>query len=324
LSSLAIGVLTLATPGYAQVDPANDVLFHPVAAPTAEATLTGQIQATNLAVQGAYSGPNSPPAPPQSSLFADSHTIVLADIYAGGPKQYFSLPKYDSQRQIQGNPVGDLQGVLLYFTVALKNGRQVLDNESSKPINAAIVEIGVGVDVNCYEPVIDSQINWHTNPRVTVTGSLGADPNDGSYVNNTTVGKDYGAPNWFPDVNNLTDAEIDMLSTGADRLAAIIDPTDPGNSFSDQPIYTITDAAQLAAFTGSGDLTFAYSSLPTSAHFSGDQDFAQWTVPPQFDIEARVVYLYTGVPEPATMGLLAIGALGLIRRRRRSWVSRKD
>jgi len=301
LSSLAIAVLSLASPSYGTIDPNADVLYHPVTLPTSETTLTQQVSATHVAVQGAYGDPND--VPPDSSLYADSHSEVVSKYAGGGTPSYFSLSMYnpnDADHIVQGNPAGQLEGVMLYVTVTLASGRQVLDNEDNEAIAAATVDIGVSLSLSCLDPVIGPEIGFMTNPRVSNAGSLAADSND---------------PPPFADIYTMTDEELDWASYGDDRLAAVIDPDDANNQYQDQPIYTITDPDMLAAFTGDGEIMFSYLSLPTTSHFVGDQNFVEWSVSPTFEMEARVVYLYTGVPEPASLGLLSAALLPALTKR---------
>jgi hypothetical protein len=313
LLGLAVAILSFVRPCLATIDPLADIVGHQVSQPTTEATLDQQIAATMVLINGAYAGAGETPPTPAETL-ADSFTKVFHNIPAGGNQQTFTLNKFDATKTINGNPAV-LQGVLLYFTVTLKSGRQVIDNESAQKVNGAIVQIGVNLSTWCYDPAL-TDFGFQANPRVTKIGNLAADTN----------GPDYGPPSYYPNIATMTAAQIEAASTGADRLAAIIDPNDPANSTSKQPIYTVLssqDAAALAAFvydgTGATTLTFAYDSDPYQVHQAASQDVIDWVVPPTFDIEARVVYLYAAasVPEPASIGLLSAALLPMLTRRLR-------
>ena len=301
---LVVGAICLVSPCQATIDPRADVLFHPATQGTAEAALTGQIQATTATVVGAHSGDTHPPTP--ADFYADSHTKVFSNLQAGATG-FFSLDQFNPNRFLNNDgvtPVGKLQGVLLYFTIHLKSGRLVFDNESTQTVSAAIVQIGTSLSAWSTDPAVG--IQFLTNPRVTKSGSLAGDL----------------TPDGFPDLAHMTQAQIDAASTGPDKLAAIIDPGDPANSHVEQPIYTdLTNATALAAFvkqpSGTGKITFGYVSQPTTSHFAGNQDVIEWAIPPTFDIEARVVYLYAAVPEPASMGLLAAAFVPVLARRMR-------
>jgi hypothetical protein len=307
--ALAVAVFSVVSPCQALIDPNADVLYHPSGQGTAEAALTAQIQATAGTVSGAHSGDIPPPTP--NDYYADSHTKVFKDLEAGATSSnsgIITLDQFNPNRFMpNGDPVGELQGVLLYFTVHLKSGRQVLDNESTKKVVAAIVQIGTSLHAWSYDP--DIGINFTTDPNVRVTGDLAADTN---------------GPDNFTYDETMTQAEINAASTGPDKLAAIINPNDPANSYGEQPIYTdVTDPVALAAFIGTGQVRFDYDSSPITSHYAGNQDVADWAIPPKFDIEARVVYLYAAdVPEPASMGLLAAVFVPVLARRLRKRKSR--
>jgi hypothetical protein len=303
---VAAAVFSLASPCQALIDPGADVLYHPALAPTAEAALTSQIQATTGIVVGAHAGDADPPAP--SDYYTDSHTAVFENLYTGGPTRNFVLDQFNPNRIMpNGDPVGELQGVLLYFTVQLKSGRKVIDNDTTAKIVGVMASIGASLHVWSADPTIG--INFSTTPSVTPP------PKD--------LLADMNGPDGKPDWQHMTQVQIEAASTGTDKLAAIINPNDPANSYGEQPIYTdVYDPVTLAAFVGTGQVRFDYDSLPITFTSALNQGVITWSIPPQFDIEARVVYLYTAVPEPASMGLLAAAFAPVLLRRLRKRKSR--
>jgi hypothetical protein len=287
------------------IDPGADVTLHPALVPTAEVTLTNQIEATLGPVYGAHAGDTPPPTP--SDYYADSHTAVFENLYTGGPTRNFVLDQFNQLDEFgqprimpNGDPVGELQGVLLYFTVQLKSGRKVIDNDTTAKIVGVMASIGASLHVWSADPTIG--INFSTTPSVTPP------PKD--------LLADMNGPDGKPDWQHMTQVQIEAASTGTDKLAAIINPNDPANFYAEQPIYTdVTDPVALAAFVGTGQVRFNYDSSPIRSYYADNQNVADWAIPPKFDIEARVVYLYAAVPEPATLSLLALGGLAVIRRR---------
>ncbi len=195
--------------------------------------------------------------------------------------------------------------MLLYFTVQLKTGRQVFDNETNKEVSQAILEIGANVNVWGKDPDIAAKVNFSASPTVRKSGVLAPDVN----------GPDDGFPS---DMTNLT--EINAHSTGLDKLAVVIDPSDPDTYKDVNEILvdtTPSNADLLAAFTGTGTVEFGYSSLLNTYHQVNSQGVIGWSIQPTYDIEARVVYLYSAVPEPASMSLLAIGVFSVLAKRKR-------
>jgi hypothetical protein len=310
---LVAAVFYLASPCQALIDPGN-ITYRPAATPnTPELMLNQQINATLIPVYGAHAG--DVPAPQPSDYYADAHTVVFEDLGVGAHGS-FELLQFDPYRTLNDDgqtKISKLQGVLLYFTVHLKSGRQVFDNQSSKAITSGLIEIGASLSVRSvygngsYNPIIG--VNCSISPSDANSGNLG--PNiDGPYN---------GKP---PKVSTLSAAEIELWSHGPDKLAAIIDPN-AASSTDTVPnvIYLDTDPAHadlLAAFTGTGTVSFDYTSALNTYHEINGANLVGWTVPPKLDIEARVVYLYAGVPEPASMGLLAaVFAPVLLRRLRK-------
>jgi len=325
LLGLVVAVFSLASPCQALITP-GDVLFRPAADPnTAESMLNQQIMSTAVVVSGAHSTPADPVTP--NDYYADSHTWVFGDLSVN-KSGIFTLDKFNQldelgrPRLINGDPVGQLQGMLLYFTVQLKRGRQVLDNESTtKEVANAIVEIGTSLTVLSGDSRIG--VNCVISPSASARGKLFAD----------TDGPDYPTKP-LPIFELMSQGWIEAASIGTDRLAAIIDPTnvnpnDPNRSREEvNAIKLDTDPAHtaiLAAFTSTGPndktASFSYASQYHENH-TATQLAIGWSIPVKFDLEARVVYLYAAVPEPASMGLLAAAFAPVLLRRLRKRKSR--
>ncbi len=318
VSIIVVVVISLVSPCQALVTP-GDIYYHqaadsanaPIPVPGSDADLPLQINGTAGNVSGAHGDPI-----PLSDYYGDAHTVVLTNVRAGA-SGYFDLIQFNPNRTLNDDGttvISQLQGVLLYFTVQLTKGRQVLDNETGNPVSQAIVTIGTSLRV--WSPTSITGVDCMINPSVSNSGSLAPDTN--------------GPYDGFPPGNlyTMTEAQLDNYSLGyADKLAAIINPSDP-NSRAEVPnvIYLDTDpshAGILAAFTGTGTVRFDYTSLLNTYHEASSQGVPGWTVSPRFDIEARVVYLYAAVPEPASMGLLAAAFLPMMARRIRKRKARR-
>jgi len=244
----------LASPCHAQIDPTADVLYHPADNPTTEAFLTGQIQGAKALVVGVHGNDPLPPDP--DAYYADSHTKVFADL-AAGASGIIALDKFDPTRTMyeNGDPVGELRGVLLYLTVHLKGGRLVLDNEASEAIQSAVLQIGANLNVSNAALGVNFSASPYAEAELAPGTTLASDVNT-----NSTDPYDGKRPD-----RTLSDAVLDLYSTGADKLAAIIDPNDPDNFFEYIPLYNdLHDPDEIALFTSSGPddktILFAFSS----------------------------------------------------------------
>lgn len=118
--------------------------------------------------------------------------------------------------------------------------------------------------------------------------------------------------------DHLNVPEIDMFSSNYSftNLPAgqhVTSGTITKSGTDDQFYY---DAGTLAAFTGLGTIVLDASTytLAWVAYNGGNTDASQVT---NASATAKVTYEYNPVPEPATMGLLALSGLALIRRRQK-------
>ena len=321
LLGLVVAVFSLASPCQALITP-GDVLYRPAADPnTAESMLNQQIMGTAVVVSGAHSTPEDPVTP--SDYYADSHTKVFGDLQTSKDgksgiftlDQFNQLDEFDRPRLINGDPIGKLQGMLLYFTMHLKSGRQVVDNEYDGVVEATVA-ISTELRVQSIDPtthIYDPNIGINLLIDSSLTGSRSLDPDkNGSYDGRPPA-----------NLATLAQDEIDKWSYDGstpdkhDKLALIIDPNSPDNMRVAVPIYLglDTNPDALNAFVGTGTVEFGYTGKAVLSNTTKSTNVSAWGLAPRYDIEARVVYLYAAVPEPASMGLLAAAFAPVLLRR---------
>ena len=107
------------------------------------------------------------------------------------------------------------------------------------------------------------------------------------------------------------------FSTGSQTLAAGADTVFSGLSGTNTFDSGLLAGGALAAYLGSGNVSFPYSTL-TGLNLVGGGGQVSAIQTTNEDATLTVTYNYSGVPEPASLGLLGVGSsLLLLRRKRR-------
>jgi len=103
-------------------------------------------------------------------------------------------------------------------------------------------------------------------------------------------------------------------TTGSQSISA--GATVPFTSLSNTGFLTGTQTSNLGQYTGAGTLNLPYSTATSlNVSFGGGNVGAQQAT--QTSATLSVTYTYSPTPEPASLGMLGLGALGLLARRAR-------
>jgi hypothetical protein len=181
--------------------------------------------------------------------------------------------------QFLDGPYDILTSVLLRVKVESYFGVLAFDNESSTTASV-VLGIGAYVGVQGPVPVGGSRLIVSPTATETTTGFVTGDTESG-----------------FPDFIGLDSWSIHSpyaASTMADSR---------------------TTALDLAPYIGAGDVTFTFIGNTSTAGTGPLPDGGIMVTPPYYKFTTTVEYTYT--PEPATLSLLALGGLALLRRSRR-------
>ncbi|MCC7409271.1 MAG: choice-of-anchor E domain-containing protein [Phycisphaeraceae bacterium] len=124
-----------------------------------------------------------------------------------------------------------------------------------------------------------------------------------------------GAETYLTLSNNVVDAlDVPALLSfdGVLDFAGASGYTDPGVAQGDIQVYVLTNPGDLAPFIGLGTTDYYVAAALASSSISGPNGLVAMT---SSYAGASLTVEYTYIPEPATLGLLALGGLALIRRR---------
>lgn len=213
---------------------------------------------------------------------APCDTMIMQEIPFGPNtpnfRQTLTFDKY-------AGPASDICSIQVFMNLQISDGFLVVDNDGALPALAA-AKLGAEGDISSMDvPLLDAGLQPVTSPVQVATMqifNLGPDNGDGSLP-------------MFPPDPAGPDGGLMLGQPGAGSdngfiSPALFAPYAGGGTFN-----VLVDVDQVIDFGGIGGVEGSFGSV-----------IAQGSV--------KVIYI---VPEPATMSLLGLGALGLLRRIRR-------
>jgi hypothetical protein len=208
-----------------------------------------------------------------------------------GPPITFSLDKY--------NGAQSLARVELHVRLVVRPGVSAFENQGSLlTLASAGASASVSAAVNCQRTFDVARVDFTLEAPVPFSFS-----DSQSTTTDLAVFQLHGDQTW-----PTTVAEAKVYFDDLDSVMANVN----GGNYSRDEVFTF-GTYDLSSFTGSGTLPFEFFSTGSTIHSASLTGKAFGRVP-RYSIEAEVVYF---APEPLSMGMLALGSLVLLRRRRK-------